>query len=282
MLFGVAADSSFKAQIPTDSTAKIMSVAYQRSCEAMGTRFEVTLHGSDEQHLEAVAVAVCEEIQRLDGVLSRFNPSSEIARLNRQAVAKPVRVEREVFALLERCEQARHLTEGFFDVTALSGGNGLALEPEHCTVRFTRADAAIDLGAIGKGYALDCGGALLHRFGVRRGLLQGGTSSVLALGADAWQVAVRHPLKPEEIAQHLELENRGLSCSAVRHPGQVESDVVNPHSGEPLGGHDACVVLAENATAAEIFSTALLAMGRAKAACYQQDKTWADWQVFWL
>lgn len=258
------------------------AVEYQRSCEAMNTRFDVILRGDDEQHLEAVAVAVCEEIQRLDGVLSRFNPSSEIARLNREAFEKSVRVDREVFALLECCEQARVLTDGYFDVTALTGGSGLTLPPECCTVRFTCADVAIDLGAIGKGYALDCGREILERFGVTSALLQGGTSSVLAIGADEWPIDVRHPLKPEIVVRRIGLKNRGFSCSAARHPDQSQSDVVNPLKRSTLVGDEACFVLAATATEAEIYSTALLAMGEANALRYLAKNAALEVDAVWI
>ena len=248
----------------------------------MDTRFDVILRGADEQHLEAVAVAVCEEIIRLDGAVSRFNPSSEIARMNRDAFEKPVRVDREIFALLERCEYGRQSTDGYFDVTAASGGAGFELDAERCEVRFTNPDAVIDLGAIGKGYALDCGREILLRYGVTDGLLQGGTSSVLAIGADEWPIDVRHPRKPEVVAQRIGLKNCGFSCSAVRHPDQSQSDVVNPHSGEALSGDEACVVLAESATEAEIFSTALLAMGQEKANDNVKKKAWPNLQVTWF
>lgn len=244
---------------------------YQRSCQAMGTRFDVILRGADEQHLEAVAVAVCEEIIRLDGALSRFNPGSEIARVNREARTKAVRIDREIFALLERCEHERQHTDGYFDITATSGGAGFELNAERCEVRFTKPDAVIDLGAIGKGYALDCGREILLRYGVTDGLLQGGTSSVLAIGDGEWPIDIRHPLKPEVVVQRIVLKNRGFSCSAVRHLDQSQSDVVNPHLGERLSGDDACFVLAESATEAEIFSTALLAMGRERTRKYLQS-----------
>lgn len=245
----------------------------------MGTRFDVILRGADEQHLEAVAVAVCEEIIRLDGALSRFNPGSEIARVNREARTKAVRIDREIFALLERCEHGRQHTGGYFDVTATSGGAGFELNAERCEVRFTKPDAVIDLGAIGKGYALDCGREILLHYRVTDGLLQGGTSSVLAIGDSEWLLDVRHPLKPEAVVQRIVLKNRGFSCSAVRHPDHSQSDLVNPHSGEMLNGDDACVVLAESAAEAEIFSTALLAMGREKS---KQQIENATMQVFWI
>lgn len=249
---------------------------YQRSITAMNTRFDVFLYGDDEQHLEAVAVAVLEEILRLDGTLSRFDPRSEIARVNREAGKAAVRVDRELFALLETCEQARQATNGFFDVTQ---GGGLELDENACTVRLAGSDARIDLGGIGKGYALDRGREILRRFHVTNALLQGGTSSVLAVGDEAWPIDLRHPINPDAIVGRIELANRGLSCSAARHNDRQASDVVNPLTGAPLVGDDACVVLAENATEAEIFSTALLAMGREAAELYLAKR---DLTVGWI
>ncbi len=241
---------------------------HQRDCQAMGTRFEVFLRGDDQLHLAAVAEAICEEVQRLDAVLSRFDQRSEVARVNRSAVERFVRLDRELFALLQRCEQARAMTNGYFDVTQSAA---LQLDAESCAVRLARSDAAIDLGAVGKGYALDCGREIALRYGVKSGLLQGGTSSILAFGEPAWQIAVRHPLQPECIVTQFDLANRGFSCSAVRHAAQTQSDVLNPHTREPLAGGDACYVVASCATEAEILSTALLAMGKANALAYLQQ-----------
>lgn len=258
-----------------------MAITYQRSCAAMGTRFEVFLRGADEQHLEAVAVAVCEEIQRLDETLSRFHPGSEIARINRTAGSRAVRVEREVFALLERCEQARQQTHGYFNVAAATGGAALELDAAVCTVRFTETATQLDLGAIGKGYALDCGFEILTRFGIEAALLNGGTSSVRALGGP-WPVALRHPWRTDDVAEQLTLTNQALSCSATRHPDQTTSDVLNPLTGAPLTGAAACVVYAANATDAEIFSTALLAMGQTQANAFLAHCAERAWQVNWL
>lgn len=251
---------------------------YQRSCEAMNTRFEVFLHGDDEQHLEAVAVAVLEEIIRLDGVLSRFDPSSEIARVNREAVTKPVRIDRELFALLELCEQARQQTNGYFDVTR----GGWELDAANSTVRLASDEAQIDLGGVGKGYALDCGREILQRFNVEHALLQGGTSSVLAVGDAAWPIDLRHPLTPELMVSQIELVNCSLSCSAARRIEQNTSDIVNPMTGEAIPGTAACFVLAGKAARAEIFSTALLAMGLERANEFLATMRGSNLQVGWF
>jgi FAD:protein FMN transferase len=250
----------------------------------MGSRFEIWLRGDDATHLDAVAESVLEEIARLEGVLSRFDARSEIARVNREAFARPVRVDRELFALLAECEQARRLTNGYFDLTAATGARGLALDAERCTVQFTRANAAIDPGAVGKGYALDRGRALIERFNVTDGLLQGGTSSVLAFGPREWPLAIRHPVlqSAAEPVGRVMLAGRAFSCSAVRRPEQSESDVVNPLTGAPLQGNAACVVLAASAVKAEFFSTALLAMGRERAASYLAETPDAELRAGWF
>jgi FAD:protein FMN transferase len=269
----------------------------QRYCRAMGSRFEVRLLGDDEERLDSVAVAVTEEIVRLDGVLSRFDPRSEIARINREAHDRPTRLDQEVFELLERCDQWRRLTAGYFDVTASSkAGNdaadacetpALLLDAESHTARFVRDGVSIDLGGVGKGYALDRGREIMLRFGVTCGLLNGGSSSVLAVGAPprmvGWPVAARHPLEPDAapVAQ-VELADRGLSCSAARHAGQQRSDVLNPLTGLPLEGNAACLTLAATAADAEVFSTALLAMGREKAKHYIERRLCRDLVAGWF
>jgi thiamine biosynthesis lipoprotein len=261
-------------------------VGHHRCVEAMGTRFDVFLGGQDEEHLEAVAVAILEEVVRLDGVFSRFDSRSEIARVNREAEDSPVRVDHEVFALLARCEQARETTEGYFDVTVLSAsespGPGMRLNAESRTVQITRPGAFIDLGGVGKGYALDRGHEIMQRFNVQTGLLQGGTSSVLAVGDGAWPIDLRHPQSPNLIAGRIELTGQALSCSAARHAGQLSSDIINPLTGEALAGQDACVVLAANATDAEGFSTGLLAMGRERARQFLKSHPDLEANVAWI
>jgi thiamine biosynthesis lipoprotein len=248
-------------------------VEYKRGCEAMATLFEVRLRGEDEEHLEAVAVAVLEEIVRLDAVFSRYDLRSEVSRINRHAGRAAVRVDHEVFALLARCEAARQFTNGWFDVTATSPHRAaLELDEATGTVQFAHPAAAIDLGGVAKGYALDCGREILQRFGVTCALLNGGTSSVLAIGsargAEGWPVAIQ----PANCAAAVvKLKNQSFSCSAVRRADETASDILNPQTGAPLGGDATCYVIADSAAEAEIYSTALLVMGRERAASFIRE-----------
>jgi thiamine biosynthesis lipoprotein len=268
----------------------------RRHWRAMATRFDVELVGPDAEHLEAVAAAIEDEVHRLDALLSRHNPASEISRLNRQAAATAQRVDADVWQLLQVAEVYRQATAGFFDVTATSASKAagsandqnaprLVLDAARQTVRFSQAETAIDLGGIGKGFALDRAKEILAQYGVDAALLSAGSSSILAVGPPApgavgmtdavWIVDLRHPAddRAEPIAR-LELVDQSLSCSSAVRPGESVSDIVDPHRGLPLSGGDAVVVLAAEGVAAEALSTALLAMGRGRATQYLAGTAW--------
>ena len=230
---------------------------------AMGTRFECWLEGPDPEHLEAVATVALDEVVRLDRLLSRHDPTAEIARVNRFAAHEPVRVDVELFAILEDARRWFDATDGCFDVCAGSGrrfGEAVELDPERRTVRFTDPAVRLDFGGYGKGYALDAVGRVFEAFGIEAALAHGGTSSVLARGR-RWRVDVRDPFG-DGVVDTVGLETAGLSCSVVA--GGAPSDLVDPHTGrapEAAG----CVVVAPTALAAEVWSTACVAMGRRRA-----------------
>ncbi len=251
----------------------------------MACRFGVMLGGDDGEHLEAVAAAVEDEVRRLEAVLSRFDPSAEVRRLNRDAAAGPVRLSVELFDLLVACDRYRERTDGAFDVTAGSPHDvphpRLLFDPVRRAVRFAADGVRVDHGGIGKGFALDRAAELVRRFGVERALLDAGTSSVLAIGE--WPIDVRDPLRPySPPVDTLTLADNALSCSAIRHPGQPVSDILDAHTGRPLDGAATCAVVAGTATDAEVLSTALLSMGRERAVRYLERDRWPGARVGWI
>lgn len=245
----------------------------------MGSLAEVFLVGDDEVQLAAAAEAALDEISRLADRWSRFSPASEISRINREAPRGWVLVDCELFAVLAACERWRLLTGGAFDITAGSwrtggrvppiSGADIELDAEHCAIRFCAPGLRLDLGAYGKGAALDIAANLLIGQGVDNALLQIGTSSVRALGPGpagaGWPVALRHPDRPEQIVRELMLREASLSSSATLSSGHVQSDLVDPRTGEPLRHQRACCVAATTAAAAEALSTALLVLGPASS-----------------
>lgn len=246
----------------------------RRSRPAMGALAEVFLIGADERQLAAAAEAALDEIERLSDRWSRFSPASEVSRINREAAYGWVLVDRELFAVLAECELWRRRTEGAFDITAGSWRSGdgpqisgadVELDEVRSAVRFRLPGLRLDLGGFGKGAALDLAASRMIDLGVDNALLQLGTSSIRALGPGpagaGWPVALRHPDRPEQIFRELTLRDASLSSSAARHPGQSESDVVDPRTGELLREQRACSVVATTAAAAEALSTTLLVLG---------------------
>src|ERR1044071_8161217 len=118
---------------------------------AMATRFEIVLHGSDPVKLRAAAEEALDEIERLEGRLSLFRPTSEISRLNAGAARQPIRVTPELFALLQQAQKLHRETGGVFDITiaplvrcwGFMHGNGR--RPSEEELAEVRSHAGIDL-----------------------------------------------------------------------------------------------------------------------------------------
>ncbi|QDV33275.1 FAD:protein FMN transferase [Tautonia plasticadhaerens] len=244
-----------------------------RSRPAMASTFELILSGDDPEHLDAVASEALEEVGRVERLLSRHDPAAEVARLNRDAAVGPVLVDVELFDVLRDCLDWSRRTGGAFDPCAPTGRilEDLRIEAGRRAVRFGAPGARIDLGAYGKGYAVDRAADRVASYGVAA-MLQVGTSSARGLGSNAggrpWVVALRDPFaEPPAMAtvDRFVLTDRALSCSAVFGPGSGRSDLLDPVTGSPLERPAACAVIADTATEAEVLSTALLVMGRERA-----------------
>jgi thiamine biosynthesis lipoprotein len=280
----------------------------------MATRFEFVLHGDNPIALRAAGEEAIEEINRLEAQLSLYRPTSEIAHINARAAREPVRVSPGVFALLQRAQKLTSETSGAFDVTiaplvrcwGFMGGSGkLPAEQElmearakvgmhlvqlnrgDFTVRFATEGIMLDLGAIGKGYAIDCATEILREAGVTSGLLHSGTSTVSAIGTppgeDGWKIAIDHPSErtgstiAEDSSNHsseaakplttISLRDESLSVSAVwgksfQAEGRTLGHVLDPRTGMPVSGAVLAAVVLPSATESDALSTALLALGK--------------------
>jgi FAD:protein FMN transferase len=262
---------------------------------AMATRFEMLLVGDDEEHLRAVGEAALDEVTRIDCLLSRHNPASEVSRVNLEAAWRPVRVDRELFAILMDCRSWFAKTQGYFDICATGAASSarydraVELDSEAQTVRFLGLSTRLDFGGYGKGYALDRAGRVLDEFGVAAALMHGGTSSVLARGRSdpgtVWRIGLRDPFgrTPGAEVEWIDLVDRGLSSSAAFGPGQETSDIVDPIHSLPLDEAAAITVVAPTALEAEVLSTALLAMGRTRAIPFlDMFHTFPNCQAAWV
>src|SRR5262252_172932 len=189
----------------------------------MGTVFEIVIYDEDLPKADAAARAALDEVVRLDGVMSNYKPESELSRLNRTAHLHPIRVSRELYDVIEQSIYYSRISGGQFDISvgpvvdlwkkALAGGS-LPTEAERSAalrcvgyqkielmpldgIQFRSDCMRLDLGAIGKGYAVDRMVELLKARGIRRAYIDAGGSTIYALGAppesSAWTVRLRDP-----------------------------------------------------------------------------------------
>jgi FAD:protein FMN transferase len=137
------------------------------------------------------------------------------------------------------------------------------------TVRLARAGMELDLGAVGKGYAIDCAIAVLLEHGVKRALLHGGTSSVHVIGAPsagkAWRVGWRIPGAPSRV-RALSARQPALSVSAPHgkafvHGGRLRGHVLDPRTGQPTRTAASACVVGPSSTVSDALSTAMLVHG---------------------
>ncbi len=272
-------------------------VCHEESRETMACTGTVRACGPDASALPGAVGAALDELDRLDRLLSHYRPASALSRVNREAANGPVRVEPELLDLLDLCLRWSRESDGAFDVTvgplmkawgffrdegrvpgkedlaralAVVGYRHVALDREAGTVRFERPGVELDLGGIGKGYAVDRVIALLQRRGVASALVNLGGSSVYGLGAppgrEAWEIGIQDPTDPAKIALTVSLRDRALSVSGgyarfFEENGVTYAHVMDPRTGRPVQGVLSVAVLARTATDGDALDNVLFVEG---------------------
>ncbi len=221
----------------------------------MGTRFEILLYGSGESALRSAAEEALDEVERLEKKISLFRADSTISRVNALAAEEPVKVETDVFQLLQACQRYWTQTGGFFDISIgplmkLWGFRGerdsgptpediaeareqigmqhVLLDEQNRTVFFRRPGMRLDFGGIGKGWAIDEAAQILRDAEIESALIHGGTSTVCAIGTPpgdaAWKIALKPPPPeilpngqpwPTDFLREIELRGNCLSVSGL-------------------------------------------------------------------
>jgi FAD:protein FMN transferase len=206
------------------------------SHEAMNTVFEVHVAGADARYAAEAAQAAFALVDRLEGELSRFRHNSDITRINHLAAGERTRVGEAAFECLVIARHIHDLTGGAFDISIGSGLPALELDAESYEVQATADGVRVDLGGIGKGYAVDLVAELLEEWGLERAFVHGGFSSAVALeppeGADGWPLTLSDPREPAQIFTRLSMRQTALSASGVRKGDHIR----DPRTGAPVRG----------------------------------------------
>ncbi len=279
---------------------------------AMACQFEICLCAGQYPQGTEAALEALDQVERLEDQLSVFRPHSELSQINAAAAQRAVEVEPRLFALLQRAMKMSRETGGAYDITAgplweawgfarragavpeedrleearsLVGAQLVELDAVGRTVRFLKPGVRLNLGSVGKGFAVDRCGETLLRHGVENFLVHGGNSSVLARGSSTplaaassaepagWTVGLRDPLRPQQRLRELRLTNRALGTSGAqfqsfRHRGKRYGHILDPRTGWPAEGVLSATAIAPSATFADILSTAFYVLGPEGALAY--------------
>jgi thiamine biosynthesis lipoprotein len=290
------------------------------SRRAMATTFEVAIPVGSHRDPVAAADDTLNLIDELEDQMTVFRDHSEVSRLNERAAAGFVNVEPRLFELFLRCAAWTKETGGAFDIATgaltkawgfyrregrvpppeelvaamrASGFRHVLLDESRRAVKFRVEGLELNLGAVGKGYALDRAAELLRtKWGVRSALLHGGGSSVYAIGAPpgdsrGWPVRLKHPngaaVKPgfegdrprvpagtDQSLGTVFLRDAGLGTSAAtfqffEYNGRKLGHLLDPRTGWPAAGTASASVVAPTAAEADAMSTAAFVLGAAGA-----------------
>jgi len=269
----VARESAAARAVPVEPAGP----APLRRCQLlMGTLLSITLDAPGDAHSDACFQACFDEVRRLEGLLSDWDPQSELSALNRSGARE---IGPELEQVLGLALEVSGQSQGGFDVSVgplvllwrETRRTGALPEPAAChsaaervgwksieldraqhRARLAKSGMALDLGGIGKGYALDRAAAILRTRGHTRALLDFG-GQLLALdppqGLGGWPVQVRDPRGSERPLFELELYRGSLSTTSddqqgLLVDGRAYSHVIDPRSGAPVEGRLAACVLA--------------------------------------
>jgi len=251
------------------------------SHEAMATSFEISLVHPDKAYAEQAAIAAFNLLDQIEADLSKYIPNSDISRLNVASQGDVIRLNPLTYKCLEQSLALAEKTFGAFDVNV-----GKRMEHENdnsektiehppgrylplaqtiklgndFTALILSDDVAIDLGGIGKGFAIDQMVAILQRWGIEYGFIHSGTSTARALQSPApplgWSVSITNPFQPEEIIHTVRLDNNAIGCSGTIH----RQHIIDPRTSLAVTRAKMVWVTCQTALEADALSTALVVL----------------------
>jgi FAD:protein FMN transferase len=263
---------------------------------SMGTIFEIAAYDQSSEHASHAIEKAFQEIVRLDNLLSNYKPDSALSRLNRSAHFHAEEVPSDLYRVIDQAVQFSRLSDGKFDISiaplvnlwkAALRGDGTPSRSQQEEVRncigyekieltppdrisFRSACLQLDLGAIGKGYAVDRAAEVLQSMGIRDALVVAGGSTILAMGSPpgqtGWLVHLRDP--SNKIDPQIRLKNESVSTSEQTAPSLLANDsaghIIDPNTGMPLKTAFAVSAVSRTASASDALSTTLLLLGPTK------------------
>jgi FAD:protein FMN transferase len=278
----------------------------------MGTVFEIAAYDHSPEHASKAIEKAFQEIVRIDDLFSNYKPDSALGNLNRSAHFHTEKVPPDLYRVIEQSMQFSRLSDAKFDISvaplvdlwkAALRGDGTPTPAQQEEVRgcvgyekieltppdqisFRSPCLQLDLGAIGKGYAVDRAAEVLRSLGIRDALINAGGSTILAMGSPpnqtAWLVHLRDP--SNKIDPQVMLKDESVSTSEQTAATLLGNDsaghIIDPGTGMPLKTIFAVSAVSKSATVSDGLSTTLLLLGPTKGR--ELIKNTADVSAIWI
>ncbi|HMO15917.1 MAG TPA: FAD:protein FMN transferase [Pirellulaceae bacterium] len=279
----------------------------QFSKKAMGCQFEFIFNGTQYPRVADVVACAFELIEQIEAEISIYRPHSPISQLNRNQPGQPVQFSPRAIKCFQVAQEVSELTKGAFDITSgklseiwgfeqrapavpepsqlgslLNSVDFRSIEVDAVQgyVALRKANAKLNFGGIGKGFAIDECRELLLAAGVTDFLIHGGQSSVAANGnrrtenndvagqmKSGWRIGLTDPLIAESRLKEVRLVERCMGTSgsarqALFHQGKRLSHILDPRTGWSGEGAVSATVIADSAAVADALATAFCVMSR--------------------
>lgn len=279
------------------SREQITTPLFRFEHQAMACDWELFIAHEDGEYARQAADAAWDEVDLIENDLSRFREGSDVRRLNSAEAGDTIRVGLHARDCLLLAGEISELTSGAFDVMVgramdeiRAGRNSspdflprdslLEIDPVSGAVTISGDSVAIDMGALGKGYAIDALMQVLRDWNIKAALAHAGTSSVYALGAptglEGWPLALRDPRGEaiegdgEATLATIILCDKALGSSGTAIKG---NHILDPRTGLAEQGNIASWCLCESAAHADAFSTAFMVMNAEEIQRFQQENS---------
>jgi FAD:protein FMN transferase len=275
------------------STAK----EFKRTERLMGNSFEITVVTDEEGWAQGKIDLAVAEIKRIEKLLTTFDENSQTNQINKLAGIGAVKVDKEVFDLIQRSVKISALTDGAFDITYGSIDKGLwnfdksmtslpdeataksmvrlinyrniILNEDDCTVMLKEKGMRIGFGGIGKGYAAEMAKALLKKEGVKSGIVNASgdlTAWGLQANNEPWTIGIANPDNAHLPFSYMNITDMAVATSGnyekyVKINGKKYSHTINPKTGLPVTGIKSVTIISPNAEIADAMATPVTIMG---------------------
>lgn len=280
---------------------------YSQSLKLMGNNFTITVVAQNEKTANANINLAIAEIRRIETLLTTYKNDSQTNLINDNAGIQPVKVDQEVFNLIERCIAISKITQGAFDIsygsidkslwnfdkamtklpdagTALKmvhliDYRNIILDKENTTIFLKKEGMRIGFGGIGKGYAAEMAKQLLIKHNVKSGIINA-SGDLSAWGfqpnGKKWTIGVADPESPAAAFSFMEISNKAVATSGnyekfVTINGKKYSHTIDPKTGLPITGIKSVTIITSNAEFADAMATPIAVMG-IKAGLYLIDQ----------